>query len=42
MGMPLTIDAKVKAETTGMTQSFALIIANAVKRSAQLFDLVFT
>jgi len=41
-GMPLSIDAKVKAETTGMTQSFALIIANAVKRSAQLFDLVFT
>ncbi|MFQ5451247.1 MAG: hypothetical protein ACE5E9_11515 [Nitrospinaceae bacterium] len=39
--MALALDTKWKTRTSGMTQSYALIIANAVKRAAQLFDVVF-
>ncbi len=41
-GMPLDIDAEVKDTNNGMTRGFARTVANAVKRSAQLFNLVFT
>lgn len=39
--LPLTLTSKWTNGTSGLTQSYALFIANAVKRSAQLFDLVF-
>jgi hypothetical protein len=39
--MPLDIDAKMKDTNNGMTKGFARTVANAVKRSAQLFNLVF-
>lgn len=39
-GMDLSLDSKWKTSSS-MTQTYALIIANAVKKSAQLFDQVF-
>ncbi len=40
-GMELALDGKWKKISNDLTQSYALAIANAVKRSAQLFDQVF-
>ncbi len=39
--MPLTLDAKWKADFSRMSQDFARVINNAVKKGAQLFDVVF-
>ena len=39
--MSLTLAPKWKKSFTGISQSFALSIANSVKKSAQLFDVVF-
>lgn len=39
--MPVSLAPKWTTGTTKMTQAFALIVARAVKRSAQLFDTVF-
>lgn len=39
--MSLTLEPKWKKSFTGISQSFALSIANSVKKSAQLFDVVF-
>ncbi len=39
--MPLTLDAKWKTEFSRISQDFAQIITNAVKKGAQLFDVVF-
>ena len=40
-GLQLVLNPQWKEETSKMTQAYALVIANAVKRSAQLFDIVF-
>ena len=40
-GLQLALHPKWKEGTSKMTQTFALKIANTVKRSAQLFDVVF-
>ncbi len=39
--MPLTLDDKWKNDFSRISQDFALVIANAVKKSAQVFDVVF-
>jgi hypothetical protein len=39
--MPLSLDDKWKNEFSRLSQDFALVIANAVKKSAQVFDVVF-
>ena len=39
--MPLTLDAKWKADFSRISQDFARVINNAVKKGAQLFDVVF-
>ena len=39
--MPLTLESKWKERFTDVSQYFALSIANSVKKSAQLFDLLF-
>lgn len=39
--MPLTLDAQWKTELSGISQDFAQVISNAVKKGAQLFDVVF-
>jgi len=39
--MSLTLEPKWKKSFTGISQSFALSIANSVKKSEQLFDVVF-
>jgi hypothetical protein len=39
--MSLTLDAKWENDFSRISQDFALVIANAVKKSAQVFDVVF-
>ncbi len=39
--MPLTLDPQWQQGFSRISQDFALVIANAVKKSAQLFDVVF-
>ncbi len=39
--MSLTLESKWKEQFTDVSQYFALSIANSVKKSAQLFDLLF-
>ncbi len=39
--MKLTLESKWASRFTGLTRDFARIIANAVKKSAQLFEVVF-
>ncbi len=39
--MSLTLDAKWENGFSRISQDFALVIANAVKKSAQVFDVVF-
>ncbi|PIQ97201.1 MAG: hypothetical protein COV67_05485 [Nitrospinae bacterium CG11_big_fil_rev_8_21_14_0_20_56_8] len=40
-GLDLRLDEKWKRGTTEMAQAYGVILANALKKSAQLFELVF-